>query len=70
VWSNSKVRDLFDSMYWGFPVGYLLFGETGAEVGARQIGVDEKDARVARWLIVDGQQRLTSLYSVLTGGVV
>lgn len=67
VWSNSKVRDLFDSMYRGFPVGYLLFWETGAEVGARQIGVDGKDARVARWLIVDGQQRLTSLYSVLTG---
>lgn len=67
VWSNSKVRDLFDSMYRGFPVGYLLFWETGAEVGARQIGLDDKDARVARWLIVDGQQRLTSLYSVLTG---
>jgi len=67
VWSNSKVRDLFDSMYRGFPVGYLLFWETGAEVGARQIGVAGKDARVARWLIVDGQQRMTSLYSVLTG---
>lgn len=70
VWSNSKVRDLFDSMNRGFPVGYLLFWETGADVGARQIGVDEKDARVARWLIVDGQQRLTSLYSVLTGHAV
>jgi hypothetical protein len=67
VWSNSKVRDLFDSMYRGFPVGYLLFWETGAEVGARQIGVGGKDARVARWLIVDGQQRMTSLYSVMTG---
>lgn len=26
VWSNAKVRDLFDSMYRGFPVGYFLFG--------------------------------------------
>ncbi|EMY34243.1 hypothetical protein D477_010661 [Arthrobacter crystallopoietes BAB-32] len=67
VWSNSKVRDLFDSMYRGFPVGYLLFWETGAEVGARQIGIEGKDARVARWLIVDGQQRMTSLYSVISG---
>lgn len=67
VWGSAKVRDLFDSMYKGFPVGYLLFWETGAEVGARQIGVDDKDAKVARWLIVDGQQRLTSLYSVMTG---
>ena len=25
VWSKAKVRDLFDSMYGGFPVGYLLF---------------------------------------------
>ena len=65
VWANAKVRDLFDSLYKGFPVGYLLFWETGAEIGARQVGVDNKDAKVARWLIVDGQQRLTSLYSVL-----
>lgn len=27
VWANAKVRDLFDSMYRGFPVGYLLFWE-------------------------------------------
>ena len=25
VWKNAKVRDLFDSMYRGYPVGYLLF---------------------------------------------
>jgi uncharacterized protein with ParB-like and HNH nuclease domain len=29
VWNNAKVRDLFDSMYKGFPVGYLLFWENG-----------------------------------------
>src|SRR5687768_1670520 len=66
VWTSAKVRDLFDSMYKGFPVGYFLFWSTGTEVGARQIGVDEKQA-AARLLIVDGQQRLTSLYAVLTG---
>lgn len=27
VWKNVKVRDLFDSMYRGYPVGYLLFGK-------------------------------------------
>ena len=37
VWHAAKVRDLLDSMYKGFPVGYLLFWETGADVGARQI---------------------------------
>jgi hypothetical protein len=66
VWQASKVRDLLDSMYKGFPVGYLLFWETGVEPGARQIGGGSKDA-VARLLIVDGQQRLTSLFAVMTG---
>ena len=66
VWDGTKVRDLFDSMYKGFPVGYLLFWETGAEAGARQIGVDAKE-KAPKLLIVDGQQRLTSLYAVMTG---
>ncbi|GAA5199596.1 DUF262 domain-containing protein [Rugosimonospora acidiphila] len=69
VWQATKVRDLFDSMYKGFPVGYLLFWETGAEPGARQIGVDTKQS-VPRLLIVDGQQRLTSLFAVMTNNVV
>ena len=37
VWKNAKVRDLFDSMYQGYPVGYLLFWETDAEKGVKQI---------------------------------
>ncbi len=64
VWKPSKVRDLFDSMYRGFPVGNLLFWATGAQGDARQIGVHDHEA-VPRLMIVDGQQRLTSLYSVL-----
>jgi hypothetical protein len=66
VWAQAKVRDLLDSMYKGYPVGYLLFWATGAEAGARQIGTNSKEA-APRLLIVDGQQRLTSLYAVLTG---
>jgi hypothetical protein len=66
VWSNTKVRDLFDSMYKGFPVGYLLFWANGLENGHRQIGTDAKQ-RVPQLLIVDGQQRLTSLFAVLKG---
>lgn len=60
------MRDLFDSMYKGFPVGNLLFWSTGADAGARQIGTDEK-LSAPGLLIVDGQQRLTSLYAVITG---
>lgn len=67
VWSNVKVRDLFDSMYKGFPVGYLLFWENGPSEGVRSIGVGTKQHTDPSRLIVDGQQRLTSLYAVLRG---
>lgn len=67
VWSPTKVRDLFDSMYRGFPVGYLLFWANSTPNHFRQIGPGEKGHRVPALLIVDGQQRLTSLYSVFRG---
>lgn len=66
VWKNSKVRDLFDSMYQGYPVGYLLFWETDAEKGVKQIG-SYSHQKVPHLLIVDGQQRLTSLFAVIKG---
>jgi len=66
VWANAKVRDLLDSMYRGFPVGYLLFWANGLPGGHRQIGADDKQV-IPRLLVVDGQQRLTSLYAVLKG---
>ncbi|HEY88736.1 MAG TPA: DUF262 domain-containing protein [Thermoflexia bacterium] len=66
VWPNSKVRDLFDSMYRGFPIGYLLFWINGFSEVHRQIGTNVKQ-KVPRLLIVDGQQRLTSLYAVMKG---
>jgi hypothetical protein len=63
VWKNTKVRDLFASMYRGFPIGYLLFWQNASTPDARAIGVDHKQ-KAPRLLIVDGQQRLTSLYAV------
>ena len=66
VWPNTKVRDLFDSMYRGYPIGYVLFWANGISGSHRQIGSDAKQA-ASRLLIVDGQQRLTSLYAVLKG---
>ena len=66
VWKSAQVRDLFDSMYRGFPIGTLVFWETGAEAGSRQIHGSEED-KTPQLLIVDGQQRLTSLYAVLNG---
>jgi len=66
VWPNTKVRDLFDSMYCGYPIGYLLFWANGMPGVHRHIGTDSKQI-TPRLLIVDGQQRLTSLYAVLKG---
>lgn len=65
-WADAKVRDLFDSMYRGYPVGYFLFWESGFEPQERQIGTDVKQ-KSPSLLIVDGQQRLTSLYAVIKG---
>ena len=67
VWSNAKVRDLFDSMYRGFPVGYFLFWENAQASGVKQIGLGAKPHSAPSRLIVDGQQRLTSLYAVFRG---
>lgn len=66
VWKNAKVRELFDSMFRGYPVGYLLFWENQVGKNTKQIGVNSHQ-KVPDLLIVDGQQRLTSLYAVLKG---
>ena len=66
VWSKTKVRELLHSMYYGYPVGTLMFWETGAKVGQRQIAGSKSDS-LASYLIVDGQQRITSLFAVMTG---
>ncbi|NLX25718.1 MAG: DUF262 domain-containing protein [Lentisphaerae bacterium] len=66
VWKNAKVRDLFDSMFRGYPVGYLLFWENQVGKNTKQIGV-QNHQKIPNLLIVDGQQRLTSLYAVLKG---
>lgn len=66
VWKNAKVRDLFDSMYRGYPVGYLLFWKNGSMPDFSVIGTGHKQV-IPSLLIVDGQQRLTSLYSVIRG---
>ena len=64
VWKDTKVRNLFDSMYKGFPVGYFLFWANANVESAKSIGTGSKQ-KSPNLLIVDGQQRLTSLYAVL-----
>lgn len=69
VWPNVNVRNLFDSLYRGYPAGFLLFWKTGAEGSLRGIGAKNGQA-VPETAIVDGQQRLTSLYAVVKGAEV
>ena len=66
VWPNVNVRNLFDSLYRGYPAGFLLFWETGADVGLKRISLKNEQG-VPKLAIVDGQQRLTSLYAVFKG---
>lgn len=65
VWPATKVRDLFDSMYRGYPVGELMFWDVTAEGEARAIAGHAQVT--AAHQIVDGQQRLTSLYAAMKG---
>ena len=64
VWPDTKVRDLFDSMFKGYPVGYFLFWANANVEHTKGIGTSAKQKH-PNLLIVDGQQRLTSLYAVI-----
>lgn len=65
VWKDTKVRDLFDSMMRGYPIGYLMLWECPALENKKPIGVDGHSYETPKQVIIDGQQRLTSLYSVM-----
>ena len=56
VWPNTKVCDLFDSMYRGYPIGHLLFWQNDPGSVHRVIDTDEKQVS-PQLLVVDGQQR-------------
>ena len=67
IWSDSKVRDLFDSMMRGYPIGYLMLWESPVMDKKKYIGIDAHTNGEPRDVIIDGQQRLTSLYAVMKG---
>lgn len=68
VWRGTRVRDLLDSLYRGYPSGSILMWETDEPVPTRDFAiVQETTAFAGRKLLLDGQQRLTSLTAVLNG---
>ena len=66
VWKQTKVRDLFDSLYRGYPAGYFLFWATPTAEQTHQFASSTGQSQAVK-VVVDGQQRLTSLYCVLKG---
>lgn len=68
VWRATRVRDLLDSLYRGYPSGSILMWETDEPVPTRQFAIaQDSTAFAGRKLLLDGQQRLTSLRAVLNG---
>jgi len=66
-WTEEDVRDLFDSVYRGYPIGTLLFWKREAPAASVTFGpvrIDAPSTSQALW-VVDGQQRITSLAGVL-----
>jgi hypothetical protein len=68
VWQGTRVRDLLDSLYRGYPSGSILMWETDEAVPTRDFAIaQDSNAFAGRKLLLDGQQRLTSLTAVLNG---
>lgn len=61
VWDSVKVRDLMDSLYKGYPVGYLITWQS--------LGANLRGGQVAGFqqILIDGQQRITALRAAVAG---
>lgn len=61
VWNASKVRDLMDSLYRGYPVGYLILWKNP--------DVLLKDGSISKGkkILIDGQQRITAIEAAIAG---
>lgn len=64
VWNRDQVRGLMRSLYKGHPVGGLLLWETGSDAVSVR-GRPSGDG--TRLLLLDGQQRITTLYGIIRG---
>jgi uncharacterized protein with ParB-like and HNH nuclease domain len=68
VWRAPRVRDLLDSLYRGYPSGSVLVWETDEAQPTQQAAVPQSiNPFASHKLLLDGQQRLTSLSAILRG---
>ncbi len=70
VWDDEHIRDLIASVSRSFPIGTVMMLEHGGEVNFRTRPLEgaTPDARTPELLVLDGQQRLTSLFQSLMSG--
>ncbi|MGG5487598.1 GmrSD restriction endonuclease domain-containing protein [Gaetbulibacter sp. PBL-D1] len=61
VWKNSKVRDLIDSLYQGYPVGYIITWRNP------DVKLKNGELSAGKKVLIDGQQRITALTAAVVG---
>lgn len=61
VWDATKVRNLMDSLYQGYPIGYLIAWRNPT------IKLKDGTSSVGKRILIDGQQRVTALMAALLG---
>lgn len=61
VWEATKVRNLLDSLYQGFPVGYLIAWRNPT------VKLKDGSTSAGKRILIDGQQRVTALMAALLG---
>src|SRR2546421_5129914 len=67
VWPATRVRDLLDSLYRGYPSGTILVWDGDNDAPSKDLAVEQSSAGFTPKLLLDGQQRLTSLAAVTQG---
>lgn len=64
VWDSSKVRDLMDSLYQGYPIGYIITWRNP------NIRLKDGSTSEGKKILIDGQQRVTALTAAILGDYV
>ena len=61
VWKATKVRDLIDSLYQGYPVGYIITWRNP------DVKLKNGELSAGKKVLIDGQQRITALTAAIVG---
>ncbi|PQJ72759.1 GmrSD restriction endonuclease domain-containing protein [Polaribacter butkevichii] len=61
VWKAAKVRDLIDSLYQGYPVGYIITWRNP------DVKLKNGELSAGKKVLIDGQQRITALTAAIVG---